>query len=61
MFQTARAKSNIVNIVNIKSINNALNSILRRSGGKKNPNDKTIDHQLAEPSLTDMEFNWSDK
>jgi len=61
MFQTAGARSNIVNIVNLKSINKTLTSILRRSGGKKNLNDKSIDHQLAVPSLTDMEFNWSDK
>jgi len=61
MFQTAGAKSNIVNIVNFKSINKTLNSIRRSIGSKKTPNDKSIDDQLAVPSVTDMEFNWSDK
>ncbi|HJS65615.1 MAG TPA: hypothetical protein VJ767_12265 [Nitrososphaeraceae archaeon] len=61
MFQTAGAKSNIVNIVNLKSINKTLNKMLRGIGGKKTQNDKSIDDQLAVPSMTDMEFNWSDK
>ena len=61
MFQTAGAKSDIVNIVNFKSIYKTLNSIRRSIRGKKTQNDKSIDDQLAVPSLTDMEFNWLDK
>ena len=61
MFQTAGAKSNIVNIVNFKSIHKTLNSIRRSIGGKKTQNAKSINDQLALPSVTDMEFNWSDK
>jgi hypothetical protein len=61
MFQTTEAKSDIVNIVNFKSINKILNSIRRSIGGKKTQNDKSIDDQLAVPSVTDMEFNWLDK
>jgi hypothetical protein len=61
MFQTAGAKSNIVHILNFKSINKTLNSILRIGGGKKTPNYKSIDDELPVPSVTDMEFDWSDK
>jgi hypothetical protein len=61
MFQTAGAKSDIVNILNFKSIHKTLNSIRRSIGGKKTQNDKSIDDQLAVPSVTDMEFNWLDK
>jgi hypothetical protein len=61
MFQTAGAKSNIVNIVKFKTINKHLNSIRRSLGHKTTPIDKSIDDQLAVPSVTDMEFNWSDK
>lgn len=61
MFQPTGAKSDIVNIVNFKSIKKTLNSIRRSIGGKKTQNDKSIDDQLAVPSVTDMEFNWLDK
>jgi hypothetical protein len=61
MFQTARAKSNIGVFVNFKSINKTLNSIRRNIGVKKTQNDKSINDQLAVPSVTDVEFNWSDK
>lgn len=61
MFQTVGAKSKVVNIANFKSINKALNSVLCRGRGKKTPNEKLIDDQLAVPSVSDMEFNWSDR
>ena len=61
MFHTAGAKSNIVNIVNLKSINNALNLIHRSIARQKAPKHKSSEDQLPVPSVIDMEFNWSDK